>query len=91
MCEHLLVVSCYILFMATQEHSYGTLLKRTRLLKKSKEGKPQPWTQYEVHKASGVAESEISEIERGKRNPQDGTKVKLASALGAPELMPAGL
>jgi transcriptional regulator with XRE-family HTH domain len=75
----------------TQELSYGRLLKRIRLTKRDKDGRPQPWTQYEVHRLSGVAESEISEIEREKRNPQDGTKVKLATALDAPELMPAGL
>lgn len=66
-------------------------MKRIRLTKRDKDGRPQPWTQYEVHRLSGVSESEISEIENGKRNPQEATRVRLAAALEADELMPADL
>jgi transcriptional regulator with XRE-family HTH domain len=85
-------VSCYIFLMTSaQAPSYGQLLKRIRLTKRDAEGRPQPWTQYELHRLSGVAESEICAIEKGRRSPQDGTRVKLATALEAPELLPADL
>jgi plasmid maintenance system antidote protein VapI len=77
--------------VTAQGLSWGKLMRRIRLTKRDKEGRPQPWTQYEVHRLSGVSESEISEIENEKRAPQDGTKVRLAQALEAEELMPADL
>lgn len=69
--------------MTSAETPYGLLLKKTRLAKR-----PEPWTQYRLHIASKVSESEICQIERGDRKPQDITKAKLAAALEAPELGP---
>lgn len=79
--------ACYIFLMAAQEESYGKRMKRIRLTKRDDAGRPQPWTQYQLHVASGVSEMAISQIENG-RVPQDANKVRLASALGAKELMP---
>jgi transcriptional regulator with XRE-family HTH domain len=59
-------------------------------MKRGEDGKPEPWTQYRLAKESGVSESGIYQIESG-REPQDATKVRLATALGAPELLPDGL
>ncbi len=85
-------VRCYILFMvATQEKSFGPSLRRLRLMMKDEKGRPQPWTQYQLAKASGVSEAAISQIESRGRCPQDGTIIRLASALGAPQLLPSHL
>lgn len=54
---------------------------------RDEDGKLMPWTQYRLHKASGVSESTICEIENDEREAQDITRAKLADALGAPELL----
>lgn len=76
---------------SAQALPFGKLLKRIRLSQVDKDGKPQPWTQYELARESKVAESEICQLERCKRSPQDGTRMKLAAALKAPQLMPPDL
>lgn len=75
----------------TQEKTFGVNLKKLRLMMKDDKGRPSPWTQYQLHKASGVSEAEISQIEARGRHPQDATIVRLASALGAPQLLPSHL
>jgi transcriptional regulator with XRE-family HTH domain len=77
--------------VTTQGKSFGATLKKLRLMMKDDRGKPEPWTQYQLHKASGVSEAEISQIECKGRQPQDATIVRLSSALGAPQLLPPHL
>jgi plasmid maintenance system antidote protein VapI len=77
--------------VATQEKSIGPTVKRLRLMMKDEKGRPQPWTQYQLAKASGISEAAISQIECRGRHPQDATIIRLASALGAPQLLPSHL
>jgi transcriptional regulator with XRE-family HTH domain len=42
------------------------------------------WSQYELHQRSGVARNEISNLERGKREPYPRTLARLGAALGCP-------
>ncbi len=77
--------------VATQGKFNGLTLRKLRLMMKDEKGRPTPWTQYQLHKASGVSEAEISQIECRGRQPQDATIIRLATALGAPQLLPSHL
>lgn len=44
------------------------------------------WTEEELARAAGIAQSTVARIERGDRMPSAGTLAKLASALGLSEL-----
>jgi DNA-binding XRE family transcriptional regulator len=79
--------------VVTQEKTvaFGPALRRTRLMMKDEKGRPAPWTQYQLAKASGVSEAAISQIESKGRHPQEATAIRLASALGAPQLLPTHL